>query len=150
EGRKRSRPVLDAGPGRLAPEPRRIEILENLHKAGGPSPPAASPTAARAVCSLAHLSGRAVNILCAATGGNRMSFQVRQETRPVTNGLDPAMYVLEHADGSCAEIWPALGCNCYRWRVPWRNGLLDLLYAAPTLYSDTRPTRSGIPVLFPF
>lgn len=79
-----------------------------------------------------------------------MTFQVRQETRPATNGLEPNVYVLEHPDGTRAELWPALGGNCYRWRVPWRNGLLDLLYAAPTFYSDTRPTRSGIPVLFPF
>jgi aldose 1-epimerase len=79
-----------------------------------------------------------------------MNCQVRQETRPATNGVDPTVYVLEGADGSRAEVWPAFGCNCYCWRVPWRNGLLDLLYAAPTLYSDARPTRSGVPVLFPF
>lgn len=79
-----------------------------------------------------------------------MGFQVRQEKRPASNGLDGTVYVLETATGARAEIWPALGCNCYCWRVPWRNGLLDLLYAAPTFYSDSRPTRSGIPILFPF
>ncbi len=79
-----------------------------------------------------------------------MGYQVRQETRPATNGLDGTVVVLESAHGARAEIWPALGCNCYCWRAPWRNGLLDLLYATPTHFADTRPTRSGIPILFPF
>jgi aldose 1-epimerase len=79
-----------------------------------------------------------------------MAFQVRQETRPVSSGLDGTVYVLEAPSGARAEIWPALGCNCYRWRLPWKNHLLDLLYASPTLFAETRPTRSGIPILFPF
>ncbi len=40
----------------------------------------------------------------------------------------------------------ALGFNCYRWHVP--EG--DLLYAQPAFFEDGKPTRSGVPILFPF
>lgn len=80
-----------------------------------------------------------------------MSFQVRSEQRPVKNGLDNEFYVLESSQGATrAEIWPALGFNCCGWRAELGGQACSLLYAAPNIYEDTRPTRSGIPILFPF
>lgn len=73
-------------------------------------------------------------------------FQVRSEQRP-TPDRDGAVVILESLDGVArAEIWPGLGFNCYRWR---HQGA-ELLYADPQLFTNGRPTRSGIPVLFPF
>jgi aldose 1-epimerase len=80
-----------------------------------------------------------------------MSFTVVVQTRPeVSSGLDPTVYVLKDGKGGRAEVWPALGFNCYRWQVAGPAGPLDLLYADPALFNNGRPTRSGIPVLFPF
>ena len=79
-----------------------------------------------------------------------MNFTVH--TRQAENGvgLDPTVHVLEDGRGSVAEVWPALGFDCIRW-VAVRDGqALDLLYSDPALFQGGRPTRSGIPVLFPF
>src|SRR5262249_35429618 len=46
--------------------------------------------------------------------------------------------------------WPGLGCNCLRWRVRGPSEPLDLLYVAADWESNPVPTRSGIPILFPF
>jgi aldose 1-epimerase len=80
-----------------------------------------------------------------------MRFTIRRERRPTTNGLDGTFVVLaDDAIGSRAEIWPALGFNCVAWATTVAGKRLDLLYAADNLLNDTRPTRSGIPILFPF
>lgn len=79
-----------------------------------------------------------------------MSFAIRAETRSEIRGLDPTVYVLEDGSGGRAEVWPALGFNCYRWQVRRAGQTLELLYQAPDLFDNGRPTRSGIPVLFPF
>jgi aldose 1-epimerase len=79
-----------------------------------------------------------------------MSFAVHSQTHPQVRGLDPTVYVLEDGRGGRAEVWPALGFNCYRWQVQRNGQTLELLYQAPDLFEDGRPTRSGIPVLFPF
>ncbi len=64
--------------------------------------------------------------------------------------LNATMYRLGRADGDEAIIWPALGFNCLHWRHPHGKDRLDLLYVDPDLFHNGRPTRSGIPVLFPF
>lgn len=80
-----------------------------------------------------------------------MRFQVRTKKRPISGGLDGTIFTLEDpARGDSAEVWPALGMNCFRWQAAWQGRSLELLYAAPNLFDDPRPTRSGIPVLFPF
>lgn len=79
-----------------------------------------------------------------------MSFAVHSQTHPEVRGLDPTVYVLEDGAGGRAEVWPALGFNCYRWQVQHEGQTLELLYQAPDLFHNGRPTRSGIPVLFPF
>jgi aldose 1-epimerase len=66
----------------------------------------------------------------AAAGGPTLSVRVLEDT----------------VSGAVAEVWPAGGFNCFRWQVRHR----ELLYAAPDLFAGGKPTRSGIPVLFPF
>jgi aldose 1-epimerase len=79
-----------------------------------------------------------------------MAFSVHARTQPDVRGLDPTVYVLEDGAGEQAEVWPALGFNCFRWQVQRGGQSLELLYQAPDLFQNGRPTRSGIPVLFPF
>jgi aldose 1-epimerase len=79
-----------------------------------------------------------------------MGYAVHVQRRPEVTGLDPTVYVLEDGTGGRAEVWPALGFNCYRWQAPRGGATLDLLYADPALFANGRPTRSGIPTLFPF
>jgi aldose 1-epimerase len=78
-----------------------------------------------------------------------MSFAVSTRTQPGVASYDPTIVVLE-GDGCRAEIWPALGFNCFQWQATAAGQALDLLYADPTLFGEGRPSRSGIPVLFPF
>lgn len=79
-----------------------------------------------------------------------MPYHVTMEHRPTTSGLDGTVCVLSDSSGSRAEIWPARGFNCYQWRVTHDGQLLDLLYADPAFFADGKPTRTGIPILFPF
>jgi aldose 1-epimerase len=78
-----------------------------------------------------------------------MPFEVTQTKAPGVIGRDPTIYVLEEGGQAGAEVWPAMGFNCLRWYV-YRDGGKELLYCAPDVFQDARPTRSGIPVLFPF
>jgi aldose 1-epimerase len=79
-----------------------------------------------------------------------MSFAVHTRTQPGVTGLDATIYTLDDGAGGRAEIWPALGFNCFHWQAVVDGRALDLLYADPNLFTDGRPTRSGIPILFPF
>ncbi len=75
-----------------------------------------------------------------------MSNRITWQTRPNGQGIDGRIAVLANDHGGVLEVWPALGFNAYRWAMPGR----ELLYADPQLFENGRPTRSGIPVLFPF
>jgi aldose 1-epimerase len=79
-----------------------------------------------------------------------MTFRTSTFDHPGASGPSPTVYVLEDGAGGLAEVWPALGFNCYRWQMVRGGALLDLLYAGGDLFTSGRPTRSGIPVLFPF
>ena len=79
-----------------------------------------------------------------------MPFAVHTRQQPGVTGHDPTVYVLDDGVGGRAEVWPALGFNCFHWEAVRDGRTLDLLYADPALFGDGRPTRSGIPVLFPF
>jgi aldose 1-epimerase len=79
-----------------------------------------------------------------------MSFAVHTRTEPGPTQRDAMMYVLQHGTDAWAEVWPALGFNCIRWQVKRGDETLDLLYDDPELFGEGRPTRSGIPILFPF
>jgi aldose 1-epimerase len=84
-------------------------------------------------------------------GGHLKSFQVHTEKRPNSMGLDGTVVVLWNpATGAGAEVWPALGFNLYRWQTGWKGQTLDLVYSDPLFFAGARPTRSGIPILFPF
>src|ERR1700678_981701 len=78
-----------------------------------------------------------------------MSFAVSTRKQPGGSQYDPTIVVLE-GGGAHAEIWPELGFNCFRWQATAAGQALELLYADPTLFGEGRPSRSGIPVLFPF
>ncbi len=77
-----------------------------------------------------------------------MSFQVQTALRQ-SCGRDLIVYELT-AGSASAEIWPSHGFNCLHWRVAAASGPADLLYVAPDWETNPIPTRSGIPVLFPF
>src|SRR5262245_6269607 len=75
-----------------------------------------------------------------------MGFDVRRERR-TAGGVAQDVFVLgDEGGGSRVEVWPGAGCNCLRWRA----GGAELLYAAPDWEQNPVPTRSGVPVLFPF
>jgi aldose 1-epimerase len=76
-----------------------------------------------------------------------MTFRHRWERRPNSIGRDDQVAVLDDGQGGCVEIWPAQGFNAYRWRAA--DGA-ELLFATDKFFQGDRPTRSGIPVLFPF
>jgi aldose 1-epimerase len=59
--------------------------------------------------------------------------------------------VLGDPSGSVAEIAPSLGFNCHRFAVPHKSGLVEVLWREPSFLEGTgKPSRSGVPVLFPF
>ncbi len=75
-----------------------------------------------------------------------MTFQVRIEKRPNAFGVDDRVWILDDGAGSFVEISPGIGFNAYRWHVP--EG--ELLYTDPNFFQVHKPTRTGIPILFPF
>jgi aldose 1-epimerase len=80
-----------------------------------------------------------------------MSFHVLQEQRDTGGQGDGTIVVLEGAGGAArAEIAPGSGFNCFRWQVTTGGRTLDLLYADSNFLTGGKPTRSGIPILFPF
>ncbi len=79
-----------------------------------------------------------------------MTFSVSTRPAPGVTGRDATLYVLEDGQGGTAEVWPALGFNCFRWRAVRGGEALEVLYHDPALFDNGRPTRSGVPVLFPF
>ncbi len=83
-------------------------------------------------------------------GLTTMPFSVHTRPAPGVTGLDATIYVLDDGAGGKAEVWPALGFNCFRWQAVKDGRPLELLYSDPGLFADGRPTRSGIPILFPF
>src|SRR5690349_18659963 len=59
--------------------------------------------------------------------------------------------VLRDSSGSVAEIAPALGFNCHRFAVERGQNLVEVLWREPSFLNGTgMPSRSGVPVLFPF
>src|SRR5262245_14317289 len=78
-----------------------------------------------------------------------MAFQLKTRQQPTSSGLNGTIHILEGAHDH-AEVWPALGFNCFSWKTVKGGQELDLLYADPQLFDNGRPTRSGIPILFPY
>jgi aldose 1-epimerase len=78
-----------------------------------------------------------------------MFYHLETEER-TAGGKTGTVYTLRHNGGAEAEVWPAHGFNCLRWRVPVAGAKHDLLYAAADWDTNPVPTRSGVPILFPF
>lgn len=79
-----------------------------------------------------------------------MPYAIHTETRPA-GGKDQTVVILSDTRGTVrAELWPGSGFNCLRWQISGPGGFQDLLYAAPDWEQNPVPTRSGIPILFPF
>jgi aldose 1-epimerase len=80
-----------------------------------------------------------------------MPYQVRTEVQGA-DGVPGPVVVLEESSGAAqAAVAPAHGFNGYRWQVRHPTaGLLDLLYSDSQQFVTGRPTRVGIPILFPF
>lgn len=75
-----------------------------------------------------------------------MTFLIRSDRLATSPDRDPTVWILEHG-AERADIWPAQGFNCARWRAAEH----EILYADPQFLAGvSSPTRSGIPVLFPF
>jgi aldose 1-epimerase len=75
-----------------------------------------------------------------------MLYHIETEERSA-GGHAGTVYTLSRPDaGARIEVWPAHGFNCLRWQVAGR----ELLYAAADWATTPLPTRSGIPILFPF
>lgn len=79
-----------------------------------------------------------------------MAFQICQIER-VAGGQSVQTYRLSTTDGKRGvEIWPSHGFNCLRWWISERGTPAELLFVRPDWEQDPVPTRSGVPVLFPF
>jgi aldose 1-epimerase len=75
-----------------------------------------------------------------------MLYHIETEER-TAGGRSGTVYTLSRPDiGSLIEVWPAHGFNCIRWRA----GGHELLYSAADWSENPVPTRSGVPILFPF
>jgi aldose 1-epimerase len=79
-----------------------------------------------------------------------MAFAAHTQPRDLGQGRRGEVWVLDDGSGGRAEVWPTVGFNCYHWQVVRDGKPRDLLYAEPDFPGDGRPTRSGIPILFPF
>lgn len=81
-----------------------------------------------------------------------MPFQVSQSQRTFAFRPEPvAVWRLQGAEPDCcAEIATDMGCNVFHWTVPGPSGKRALLFADPEVFPGGRPTRSGIPILFPY
>lgn len=59
--------------------------------------------------------------------------------------------ITDHDSGSTARILASLGFNCFSWRPVLEDGPREMLWAdAEFERGDTRPSASGVPLLFPF
>src|SRR2546425_488036 len=72
-----------------------------------------------------------------------MGYAVHVQTRPEVTGQDSTVYVLEDGAGGRAEVWPALGFNCYRWQAVRGGATPDLLHAGPGACSTAGPAPTA-------
>jgi aldose 1-epimerase len=80
-----------------------------------------------------------------------MPWRVQTEQRSRTEGAAGLVYVLgDDNDATAACVCPGLGFNCFHWRTVCDGLPHELLYADPQFLHQNQPTRSGIPILFPF
>lgn len=75
-----------------------------------------------------------------------MSFRLRYEQRTNSFGKDPTIWIVEDDAGNRLDVWPALGFNAFHWSA----SKVDILDCDPSFFQVQKPTRSGLPILFPF
>ena len=75
-----------------------------------------------------------------------MGYEVSRRAAAGLSGPRATVYRLRGTHGDEAEVWPALGFNVFRWFAAGS----ERLYADPQLFTAAQPTRSGVPILFPF
>lgn len=73
-----------------------------------------------------------------------MTFSANEAVRVIAGRDQPVVTLI--AGEAAAEVIRGLGCNCISWRIAGR----EMLYSPPPDDLAQRPTRGGIPVLFPF
>lgn len=79
-----------------------------------------------------------------------MFYQVSSRVRRAGDREGPVWTLAQDRSGASAEIWPDHGFNCLRWQVGGLDEPLDCLFSMPDWEQNPVPTRSGIPILFPF
>src|SRR6476469_5735979 len=61
-----------------------------------------------------------------------------------------AITISDPKTGSTASILPELGFNCFSFKAAMNGQMIEALWAEPEFGPGNRPSRSGIPILFPF
>ena len=79
-----------------------------------------------------------------------MLYQIETSTRTAGNWTGPVVQLKHPLGHGSAEIWTANGFNCLSWKIASEGKLHDVLYSAPDWNTNPVPTRSGVPILFPF
>lgn len=79
-----------------------------------------------------------------------MLYHIETEERTAGGHTGPVYTLLEGNGRSRAEIWAGHGFNCVSWQIATADGLKEVLYRASDWETHPIPTRSGIPILFPF
>jgi aldose 1-epimerase len=80
-----------------------------------------------------------------------MAFHVEEQRRAFPLKPQTTVWAMQDREAGCGvEIAPEMGGNCYRWYIAEAGRPVELLYRDPEIFPGSRPTRSGIPVLFPF
>jgi len=65
--------------------------------------------------------------------------------------MQQSITIQDSETGTSAEVLPGLGFNCFDFTAAPAGRNIEMLWAAPRFaYGTERPTRSGIPILFPF
>lgn len=112
-----------------------------------PSQPVAD-TSANSLPRLAHgVAAQSVN-----RGGSNPVASGAPNSPRLAEPVPKGMIVLTHPKtGARALIDPTNGFNLYSFRVPHDNEDIDVIWSEPGFGGhDAKPTRSGIPILFPF
>jgi aldose 1-epimerase len=77
-------------------------------------------------------------------------FQISTTDKTAGAFTGPVVELKHDAGLASAEIWTANGFNCLSWKIAGGGSLHDVLYSAPDWLTNPVPTRSGVPILFPF
>ncbi|MXZ01694.1 aldose 1-epimerase [Candidatus Poribacteria bacterium] len=88
-------------------------------------------------------------ILVHADKGETMAHTAYSVAAKTVEGFQ--VYYIQQDNKAVAAIVPALGKNCYAFKVAVGDAWLNLIDAPPDLATlETRPTAYGNPILFPF